>query len=100
MAKSKPEIISDVKEYVVKYGGRYQDWYIGITSDPRDRLFNDHHVDEDNDAWIFRRASTADVAREIEDHFIGEHGMQGGTGGGDESSDHVYSYKIKPHTRE
>ena len=100
MAKSKQEIIGDIKKYVVNNGGRYPDWYVGITSDPRRRLFNDHNVDEQSDEWIYRQASSADVAREIEDHFIDGHGMQGGTGGGDESSKSVYSYKVRPHTRE
>ena len=46
MAKTNEIIISEIKAFMAKWGGRYIDWYVGIVSDPRQRLFNDHGVNE------------------------------------------------------
>ena len=46
MTKIKAEIIEDIKVYIQNWGGKYPDWYVGITSDPRQRLFSDHGVRE------------------------------------------------------
>ena len=99
MAKSKKEIIKDIKGYMAKRGGDIDDWYVGIAAKPRERLFDDHSVEEDGGAWIHRRASSESVAREIEKHFL-DKGAQGGTGGGDEDTTAVYAYKITSDTRE
>lgn len=99
MAKGKSTIISEIESYVSRCGGMYSDWYVGIASDPRSRLFNDHAVSETSGNWIFRQCQSSEDARTVETRFLGL-GMRGGTGGGDDSSDHVYSYKITRTTRE
>ena len=71
-----------------------------LSASPRNRLFDDHNVRENGDAWIFREATSSAVAREVETYFINMKGTQGGPGGGDANSRSVYAYKIKPHTRE
>ena len=53
MADDKQKIILDIKSYVAKNGGAYSQWYIGVTADPKQRLFNDHAVKETGDAWIY-----------------------------------------------
>lgn len=93
MAKSKQEIINDIKGHIQKGGGGYGAWYVGISKDARDRLFSDHKVKEKGDWWIYRQASSSKVAREIEDHFVNSLGTDGGTGGGDLTADIVYAYK-------
>ncbi|GIW62200.1 MAG: hypothetical protein KatS3mg090_0026 [Patescibacteria group bacterium] len=50
MAKTKQEIISEIKSHMAQCGGSYSDWYVGIATDPRERLFIDHNVDEKNGA--------------------------------------------------
>ncbi len=52
MAKSKVEIIAAIDAYMRKFQYANSDWYVGIASDPRDRLFNDHNVDEQNGFWM------------------------------------------------
>jgi len=47
VATSEPDIIKNFKAHIKKGGGRYSDWYVGIATDPRDRLFNDHGVAEE-----------------------------------------------------
>ena len=60
--------------------------------DIESRLFGDHGVSKDDDKWIYMTASSDTVAREIEQHFL-DAGMDGGSGGGDETSKVVYAYK-------
>lgn len=100
MAKTRDQIIADIDGHIGNNGADFGNWYVGIAASPRDRLFNDHNVRENGDAWIFREATSSTVAREVENYFIDVKGTQGGAGGGDSSSRSVYAYKIKPHTRE
>lgn len=99
MASDKQTTISDIKSYVANNGGYYSEWYIGIAADPRQRLFDDHAVNEKGSAWIYRGCVNSAVAREAEDYFFGL-GMKGGPGGGDYSSKSVYAYRITSSTRE
>jgi len=93
------QIVSDFNSYFRKHGGSYSAWYVGIASKPRERLFNDHNVDEKNDAWIFRDAENDTMARKIEKHFH-DLGCKGDGGGGDYTTRYVYAYKINSHTVE
>ena len=99
MASDKATIISTIKAYVASNGGNYSQWYAGIATNPRQRLFNDHAVKEKGDAWIHEPCGSSEVARAVEKYFLAQ-GMQGGSGGGDDDSDHVYAYKIAGHTVE
>jgi predicted small metal-binding protein len=63
MAQSEQEIIHDIKEHIQKEGNRYSTWYVGISKDARDRLFNDHNVSKENAWWIYRQASSTQVVR-------------------------------------
>mgnify|MGYP001573675134 CR=1 FL=1 len=91
------QIAQDFKEYMAKNGGSYNDWYVGITSDINQRLFTDHDVRENGDAWIHAPADTNNVARSVEKYFL-DLGCDGGTGGGDYTSKTVYTYKKNSHT--
>lgn len=95
---SEEQIKEDIKSYIDDHGGQYNRWYVGISDNARKRLFDDHNVDEDSDLWIYRTASSATVARRVEDYFVNELGTDGGTGGGDENSNQVYAYKKNSHT--
>ncbi len=97
MPKSKQKIIDDIKSYMQEHGGDYSDWYVGISKDTNDRLFNGHGVREKG-VWIYRTAESSQTARDIEDYFVNTLGTDGGTGGGDETSNMVYAYKKAIHT--
>ena len=99
MPKSMPKIIDDIKSHIQKRGGNYSDWYVGISKDAKDRLLSGHGVKEKKDVWIYRKASSSEAAREIEDYFVNTLNTDGGTGGGDETSDKVYAYKKAKHTK-
>ena len=98
MAKSEDQIKREIKNYIDEGGGDYPSWYVGISEDPEDRLFNDHGVDRDSDAWIYDWAQTSDAARRIELYFFEILGTAGGPGGGDVDTRAVYAYKKQAHT--
>jgi hypothetical protein len=85
-------IVTEITDYARSCGGRFVDWYVGIAADPRDRLFNGHRVNEQGDAWIYRRCESCAGARAIEAHFL-KLGMDGGPGGGDDTTRSVYAYR-------
>ena len=92
--------ITNFESYIRKNGGVYRQWYVGVATDPKKRLFNDHNVNEKNDSWIYSdHLGTDAVARMVEDYFLRK-GCIGGPGGGDSSSCYAYAYKINGHTRE
>lgn len=92
MSYTKEQIIVDISVYIRQEGGPKSDWYIGVASGPRDRLFNDHNVNEKRGAWIYRQATSSSVAREVERAYL-EGGYDGGAGGGDADTDYVYAYR-------
>jgi len=100
MADTKESIKTDIKTYIQKNGGVYSDWYVGIASDPRDRLFNDYNVNENGGAWIYREAESSSAAREVEEYFVNTLGTDGGSGGGDYSTKYVCAYKKTSSTNE
>lgn len=100
MALSYNEIVNQIDAHLKKSGRRYySEFYIGISQDARKRLFEEHHVDRENSWWIYTTAISADVAREVEKHYL-DLGMRGGTGGGDDKSNMVYCYVVTPTTTE
>ena len=99
MAKTKQEIIDDIKSYILENDPDDDDWYVGITKNIEERLFTFHNVKREGGAWIYRTASSSEIAREIEQYFL-DLGADGGSGGGDDDSDIVYAYKIMSYTKE
>lgn len=94
------QITEKIQDYIIKNGGTYQDWYVGITSDPKTRLFSAHNVNEQNGVWIYSNTKTETLARAIERYFVETIRTDGGTGGGGTASIFVYAYKKSPHTNE
>jgi hypothetical protein len=92
------ELIGKIKNHIADRGGSYSEWYVGIAKDPKQRLFKDHNVNEDTDKWIHVGASSSTVARNVEDYFVSKLGTDGGSGGGDSSTIHVYAYRKNSHT--
>ncbi|WP_069130042.1 hypothetical protein [Rhodohalobacter halophilus] len=100
MANGKQDIVNAIETYIQKCSGNYyREYYVGISEDARNRLFNDHKVDEDAGCWIYDTANSHMAARDVEKHFIAK-GMKGGGGGGSEKSDMVYVYQITNSTVE
>lgn len=87
-----PQIITAINNYIAQEGGIYSSWYVGITNDPKTRLFNNHNVLEKSGVWIYAPADNENIARNVEKNFLNR-GCDGGGGGGGNTSYHVYAYK-------
>ncbi len=96
MAKTPSEIVAEIKAHA---GTPWSSWYAGIASQPQDRLFSDHNVDEEKGAWIYRTAATNSDARTAE-NALHAAGFKGGPGGGDAFTKAVYAYRITRSTVE
>ncbi len=69
MLLSKDEIISDIEARIKRTGGAYRDWYVGVANDNREPIFEAHLLEDKNDGFLYREASTPGCAREIRDYF-------------------------------
>lgn len=98
MPYSEEDLKKQINDFITHHGGSYSSWYVGISENPRRRLFQEHNVDENKDTWIFRQANSHHIARNVERYFVQNLGTDGGTGGGDEDADVVYAYKKNMHT--
>ncbi len=95
MPKAKEEIIASINAYIMKKGGDYAAWYIGIGEDAKKQLFTVHHVEH---GWIYETAATSSVARAIQDYFVSTFNAVGGCSSGDDDAIMVYAYKMNSKT--
>lgn len=92
------EAFDVINNYILGKGGGFDKWYVGITSDPEDRLFNAHKVIRSSLTWIYCPCVNSVAARNVESYFIEKKGTLGGEGGGDNSATYVYAYKTTLYT--
>lgn len=74
-------------------------WYIGIATNPRERLFDNHCVDKDHGGWIHRVAFNETDARDTEAYLLDENHFKGNVGGGNHPT-YIYAYKITSYTKQ
>jgi hypothetical protein len=101
MAKDVETVKTEIEELIREkcIGKFYSDYSIGITKNPKERVFSDHKVDRNKCHWIFESENKKDSC-EIESYFI-KKGMKGGVGGNiDDKCVYVYVYRITEHTVE
>ncbi|MBS3819746.1 hypothetical protein KGY73_09620 [bacterium] len=98
MASSESEIKQNLLGYIWGYGGIYSSWYVGISENPKDRLFSEHGVKEKEDAWICQKASSSEAARRVENYFIDILGTDGDSVDAGADALFIYAYKKKPYT--
>jgi hypothetical protein len=91
--------MNEVMTHMGKYGGKYQDWYVGVTADAKVSLFKEHGVKESDDAWICRKCADDVSARQIERYFM-KKGCKGGFVDEEKSTRFFYAYRMQPHTRQ
>lgn len=100
MAKKFEKIVEDINNHLTKSNRKYySDFYIGVSDNAIKSLFKDHHVDADHAWWIYRTAASANVARDVQCHFL-ELGMRGENRTVDAAATMVYCYAVGPTTSE
>jgi hypothetical protein len=93
------KIVEEVREYLELCEPDPAAWYVGISAEPKERLFGFHRVRESFDNWLFRTASAPLVAREVRLHLMGL-GMTSQRGSIEPGARTVYLYRRTSHTRE
>jgi len=91
MRRALNKLAGKLDEYTQNHGGVYKEWYVGITPDLEQRLFNQHRVNRLG-IYDWDYADSNRIARMVEKFFLAL-GCDGNPGGGDESSTIVYVYK-------
>jgi len=62
-------LIKRIESYMSKFTGDYSDWFVGITNDLDEELFELHRVDEKG-IWISFGADTEEVAKKVQKYFL------------------------------
>jgi len=92
-------IITAFEDFMAQHGHYYSEFYVGIASDPVDRLINGHGCDASTPHIYWTQPLHTTVVRAIENSFL-DKGTKGGPGGGGSDTCYIYVYKIMPQTRE
>ena len=82
----------EILQFIYREGGDPKTWHIGVTHDPRQRLFDVHQVDYLNDAWIYRTATSEGEALQVHSYFL-EFGLVEGEEGWRSGACMVYAYR-------
>ena len=98
MPESREKMIADIRQFMQKYGGSPEDYYVGVTDDAPISLFVDRAVKERGDTWTYGEATSSQSAQYIEDYCVDRCGTDGGNDGADKGMRFVYIYKKAPHT--
>jgi hypothetical protein len=96
MPKTQIEALYSLEEYINRYSYSSSAWYVGITSNWSNRIVNDHNVVAN---YTFEECYNSESARGVESSLI-EKGVDGGSGGGDNSAVYVYTYLKTAYTVE
>ncbi|MEO5372858.1 MAG: hypothetical protein H7840_01120 [Alphaproteobacteria bacterium] len=99
MAKDKGDIISDITTYIAKFGGRYGEWYVGASTDPKQSLYTRHKVKK-GDPGLLRTAHSEVQAADVVGFFVKTYKTLGEADGVVEQGKlHVYAYRRAPYTK-
>lgn len=83
----------DGKNFVV------QDFFVGLTDDPNNRLFNEHKVDKKKDLYVYFKASSTEEAQNAFDELF-QLDMNGEPPSNYKAGKYVYCYHINGNTVE
>jgi hypothetical protein len=98
MVKPSEIIVMEMLEFIQREGGHPKIWCIGVTNDPRRRLFDEHQVHYQDDAWIYRTAKSGGEALHVRAYFL-EFGLNEMGGDLRSGSCVVYAYRKSINTK-
>lgn len=97
-SKTAQEIYDEIIAHIKESPHNASSWYAGITQNVDQRLFGAHNVSKERGWWMYRKASSSNNARKVEEALI-NWGCDGGNGGGDSDAVFVYAYHKSATTR-
>lgn len=100
MIYSVQQIKFDILSYIKELDVDFAAWYVGISSEPKAAMQQDHGVDFEKDIWLQKRAVSFIACRTVQRYFIETLKTDGtpvsyGTG----NMNWVYLYKKSERTR-
>ncbi len=96
--EEKNSTIGELLDFMKSRGGTPRMWYVGITKDINHRLYVEHNVEMNSTDNISKRVESVEIAREIENFFLENVGVDGAPGGSDEEAVWVYLYQKAANT--
>jgi len=95
-AQSKEAVYALMIQKITENGGSASQWYAGIASDWKDRLFVDHQVPKEGQCqYRVRKCFDREDASWVE-ISLHEFGCKGSHGGGSDDTIFVYLYQMQP----
>ena len=99
MVYSVQQIKYEILAYIKEFGGDFNDWYVGVSADPKKEMFHRHSVDEEDDIWLYKQALTFKACNTIQRYFLETLNTDGKpVTNGDEDTDCVFLYKKSTRT--
>jgi hypothetical protein len=94
MAYSVQQIKFEIYRYIKEYDSDFNNWYIGISENPKKTINIDHNIDLENGIWLYKQALTFTACKTIQKYFIQNLNMAGElVEFGNENMDCVFIYK-------
>lgn len=94
--QTKFEMLGYIKEFDPDFGA----WYVGIASDPKQKLQTDHGVDLEKDIWLYKQAVSFTACKTVQRYFLDKLKTDGDlVSTGNEDTDCVYLYKKSERTK-
>lgn len=94
MIYSVQQIKYEILAYIKEFGGDFHDWYVGVAADPKNEMFHQHKVNEQDDIWLYKQALTFKACNTIQQYFLVKLNTDGvPVTSGTEDTDCVYLYK-------
>ena len=56
--------------YIKEFDETFSNWYVGISEPPKQTLFEQHGVRDDEDPWLYKQLLTHRAARTVYDYFV------------------------------
>lgn len=70
MVYSVQQIKFEIFGYIKEFGSNFDDWFVGISSDPKNTMCDQHQVDEIKDIWLYKQAVSFGACRTIQSYFL------------------------------
>ncbi len=99
MVHSVQQIKFEIFGYIKEFGSNFDDWFVGISSDPKKAMLEQHRVDEIEDIWLYKQAVSFAACRTIQKYFLEKLETDGvPVLEGNEDTDCIYLFKKSERT--
>jgi hypothetical protein len=91
------EVIDSIHSFILKNSYTYIDWYIGLTDNAEEMLFEEHKLNQVSDMWIFEEVPHESDAFRIRDFFLNM-GCTGGLVNNRNKIRYIYAFRRSART--